>query len=137
VRLRPPRTIALALALGAISAVGVAGSAGAAPSIGTFQVYTDANGANCRGHDSCVTFRFQARDARLAPGARLRWRFIVLRVGDRALKTNQVDVFSNDGRVHRISAWPSESFKPGLYIARLIITGHGTTKSNVRVFRWY
>ena len=84
-----------------------------------------------------MTFRFQARDARLASGAQLRWRFVVLRVGDRALKTNQVDTFSNDGRVHRISAWPSEAFKPGVYIARLVITGHGVTKSSVRVFRWF
>jgi hypothetical protein len=133
---RPLRATVLALCLLGVGLLAVAGTASAKPVITGFSVTPDRFSSNCDGRQSCLRFTFRAFDPQLARGSKLRWRFVVLKVGDNALKTNQVDTFRNDVGVQRWWAWPSEPFNNGVYVARLIVTGHGSTKSSIRAFRW-
>lgn len=124
----------LVAAVAAASVVALPTAADARP------VITGAGATATRNHPQCprvwclrVTFR--TLDPALSRGARLRWRVLAYRYGDDALVGNWFDVTPNNGRVNVWWLWPKYALRPGVYVARVVVTSsHGKARVD-RFFR--
>ena len=86
-------------------------------------------------HEWCFRFTFRAWEPDQFRDENLRWRLLVMRVGDNGLVGNFHGTFKNSTQPERWWAWPTYVLESGTYVARLVINSARGKRTKDRVFR--